>query len=180
MKALLSAAVLVAQLVAASTQVVKFDPAAMATMTVQFRLTGHCTVSQYAPGRSDAYRCAASGGVVFDPCFASKWNEAGCPIYGSHPGRAIVTLDKPLPAHPKGSGQRQAWAMILTSGANCMMPTQIHVKKFPFACFETPTPKVCAMPDLSKPQPAYFVRCGEIAPGGVVNIGSTLAKIVYW
>jgi hypothetical protein len=165
-----------AQVEAPTTKVVTYNPLQTPIIHVVLQVTGRCKVSRFASVRRDAYRCSAAD-YSFDPCLSASPNTLRCPVDVFDRKGAIVKLDKPLPSGRTLSQNQEAWAMLLASGAHCQALTAFVDKKFPFAC--TRGKAMCAMPNLPKASPAYFVRCGEPEADSVIDVTSILVKIAY-
>lgn len=176
MKGIISAAVLIAQVVA-STQIAKYDPGRASSAHVVMRLrSGHCTASTNAPGRN-AYRCVTTG-YVFDPCFGLPNGSVACPTDVADNKAVVIGLPKISVSADKRGATRHPWAMLLASGAYCQAATAVRVEAFPFHCDGAES--LCTSPDLSKNAPAYFVRCGRPIPDDVVDVSPSLVKVAYW
>ena len=170
---MLKALALVA-VVAASSTVVNYSPR---EMKAEKTLGGNCWTSSIASTRADAYRCM-TGNEIYDPCFVIDPKSVGCPTDLSANAGTVLKLTKPLPPAESPPPAPQAFAMVLQSGAKCNRATGTVVADFPYYCSgET---SVCQGPDLAKPQPAYFVKCGTPKDAlHVTGVSSFLVKTVY-
>jgi hypothetical protein len=176
LREILIAAVLIAQVVSASTKVVLFDPSTLTGIHEIASFGGSCTASPIGTERRKAYRCFA-GDHVFDPCFANASASVVCPtdIFGMK--GVEVKVGKPLPAMPPVPSKYEPWAMLLASDIHCQLATTVRPRGFPFYC--SGDKPLCAVPDLAKVAEAYFVRCGRPIADGISDESSILVKIAY-
>ena len=159
---------------AASTTIVKFSAK---SMTAKKTLKGSCWTSSIASPRLDAFRCMTDN-EIYDPCFKIDPKSVGCPTDLAKNSGIVFDLTKPLPPPESPLPVPQAFMMILASGATCNRATGTVVADFPYYC--SGEKGVCQGPDLSKPQAAYFVKCGTPKNAmTVTNVSSTLVKTVY-
>jgi len=159
---------------AAGTTVVKYSANAMTAKRV---VKGNCWTSSIASPRADAYRCMAND-EIYDPCFKIDPSSAGCPSDLAANAGIVIDLTKPLPPPQSPSPNREAFAMVLQSGATCNRATGTVVADYPYYC--SGERGVCQAPDLSKTQPAYFVKCATPKDAmHVINVTSTLVKTIY-
>lgn len=163
-----------AQTPAASTAVVKYSAH---NMKAQKAIDGNCWTSSIASTRADAYRCM-TGNEIYDPCFVIDPKSVGCPTDLSADSGIVLNLTKPLPPPESPLPVTQAFAMVLQSGAKCNRGTGTVVADFPYYC--SGESGVCQGPDLAKPQPAYFVKCGTPKDAmHVTGVSSFLVKTIY-
>lgn len=164
----------IAQTAPATTNVVKVD--AKTLTTSGDAISGECWTSSIASTRTNAFRCMA-GNSISDPCFTMSASKVVCVTDVFSNTGVVMKLTKPLPA-AASPAPPQAWAMMLQSGQKCNRGTGTVVADYPFYC--TGESFVCQEPDISKPQPAYFVKCATAIDGmHVKNVGSYLAKTIY-
>jgi hypothetical protein len=159
---------------AASTKVVKYSANAINAKKV---VKGSCWTSSIASPRADAFRCM-SDNEIYDPCFKIDPSSVGCPTDLAKNAGVVFNLTKPLPPPESPMSTPQAFAMVLQSGATCNRATGTVVADYPYYC--SGERGVCQGPDLSKTQPAYYVKCGTPKDAMHVNdVSSSLVKIVY-
>jgi hypothetical protein len=81
----------------AGTQVILFDPLAIAPLPDQKPQPGACLASARVP-RAGAYRCTAESGATFDPCFSFSPDLLGCePKPAQTSWSAVIAIADPLP-----------------------------------------------------------------------------------
>lgn len=167
------ATILLAQIMAAKTTTVTFNPA---KMKVTATITGSCWTGSIASLRSDAYRCM-SGNNIHDPCFKVDAKSVVCPTNVVANSGIRISLRKPLPrANPEAPSN--AFMMALAGGITCNMATGTTIPGYPFDCSSG---LVCAAPlSASKPPSAVFVQCGKPKSGTAVsNTGRYLVTMMY-
>ncbi|HVA28100.1 MAG TPA: hypothetical protein VNF68_07965 [Candidatus Baltobacteraceae bacterium] len=165
-----------AQTVVASSRVVVYTPE---HMTARSTLVGACSEKSLRAERSDAYRCT-SGATAYDPCFRIGAARAACPTDVFADRGIVVRSTRRLPRLAWAPSPSAPWAMLLASGARCLLHSSARPDAHPFACTSTSGRAfACASPRLHVPgATAYFVDCATTG-ARAASLGSTLARVIY-